>query len=181
MPVLLSVSGLLSLGLSPPVPLPFSTGFGGLIFANVPEARQPCPEEWPHAVRLRFSFAPFSASSGRDTEVFKYPRQRIQQHFFAGVRTSCNAPPRTLPNISPALVHLSSVSLLDSIGDSSDLNQLNTRLIPLPVRQNRTKPFKGFAQRRVSLSIIPLNTRQKCPDGIPVFPDKNGSSGKRSQ
>lgn len=58
-PVLLSVSGLLSLGLSPPVPLPFSTGFGGLIFARSPEARQPCPEEWPHAVRLRFSCAPF--------------------------------------------------------------------------------------------------------------------------
>lgn len=58
-PVLLSVSGLLSLGLSPPVPLPFSTGFGGLIFARSPEVRQPCPEEWPHAVRLRFSCAPF--------------------------------------------------------------------------------------------------------------------------
>src|SRR5699024_1829263 len=35
-PVLLSVSGLLSLGLSPPVPLPFSTGFGRLIFARSP-------------------------------------------------------------------------------------------------------------------------------------------------
>ncbi|GEI29724.1 hypothetical protein EC12E129_00633 [Escherichia coli O145:H28] len=51
--------------------------------------------------------------------------------------------------------------MLDSIGDSSDLNQLNTWLIPLPIA-SKTGPNRSKVSRNgVSLSIIPLNTQAK--------------------
>ncbi len=105
----------------------------------------------------------------------------VSSSIFAGVRTSCNAPPRTLPETPPALVHLSSVSLLDSIGDSSDLNQLNTWLIPLPIA-SKTGPNRSKVSRKRGQPFHnpAEHPGKKCPDGIPVFPDKNGSSGKRS-
>ncbi len=59
--------------------------------------------------------------------------------------------------------------LLDSIGDSSDLNQLNTWLIPFRLRQKQDQTVQRFRATGSAFHNPAEHPGKKCPDGIPVF------------
>ncbi len=70
--------------------------------------------------------------------------------------------------------------LLDSIGESRDLNQLKTWLIPLLIASKMGLNCAKVSRNGASLSMMPVNTpAKKCFKRLPIPPDKHSGSNKR--